>query len=253
VNVTSRVHFAQETKQDLEEREKEFDGVAKRRAEYYFHRRAFPAQNIPADAQLRALRYVEKNWPKLASPPNLKPLSASSTIYLGTGEGGISAGSGILKSTNGGETWISLAAQTFTGLGFSKLLIDQQDPNTLYAAVGIGLSGVLGSGRVDPKIAPPGIYKTTNGGMNWRKLMGGLPTQEVGRLSIGISKSNPSVLYTAIGRQPFGPLSDDLLDIYKSTSGGESWTLTTRPPNTIYGYVCNCSYDNLMEVDYCLF
>jgi photosystem II stability/assembly factor-like uncharacterized protein len=198
-------------------------------------------------------------------------------------------GMGILKSTDGGITWKNFAAQTFVGVSFSQLIIDPKNPNTLYGAITSGRAGrriynpqpatngiykstdggqswanilqvgtmPLDSSATDLAMDPTnssvlyaaiiaqGIYKTTDGGVTWTKLGGGLPTTNFLRPSIAISKTNPSVLYSAFEDAN----SEDLLNIFKSADGGNSWTATTRPPRSGFGNICQCFYDNFIKID----
>ncbi|MEW6732303.1 MAG: hypothetical protein AB1489_13320 [Acidobacteriota bacterium] len=224
----------------------------------------------------------------------------SSIIYIGTGEGNSSSdsffGMGILKSTDGGRSWTNLAAQTFLGRSFNRLIIDPNNPRTLYAAIGAGFAGRARatSPRLVPvgiykstdggvswsislQVNPPapmpalgttaydieidiknssvlyaaldglGIYKTTDGGLNWFKLTNGLPNNGFTRADIGIGKSNSNVLYISYGNIPSSnPFSRDLLGIFKSTNGGDTWNMTARPPG---GFLCQCTYDNFIEPD----
>ena len=88
------------------------------------------------------------------------------TVWVGTGEAwmrnSVSIGDGIYKSTDGGETW------THMGLNDSehivKILIDPTNTNTVYACV----PGKLCSDSDDR-----GVYKTTDGGKTWTKVLAG--------------------------------------------------------------------------------
>src|SRR5262249_16402738 len=105
---------------------------------------------------------------------------------------------------------------------------DPSDSSVIYAAV---------NGQ--------GIFKTTDGGKNWNMLKGGLPTSGIRRPEIAISRSNPNILYAAFENLSSG----DLLNIYKSTDGGASWKTSSRPPQSRFGNVCQCFYDNVIEID----
>jgi photosystem II stability/assembly factor-like uncharacterized protein len=69
-------------------------------------------------------------------------------LYAGTGEGNFSGdsyyGNGVLKTTNGGAAWTTLAQATFTGTRFSRIAVTPGTPARLFAATGaasIGSSG----------------------------------------------------------------------------------------------------------------
>jgi photosystem II stability/assembly factor-like uncharacterized protein len=219
----------------------------------------------------------------------------SNIIYAGTGEGNFSGdcffGMGILKTTDGGNTWQTLAAQLFVGRAVNDIVIDPTNPNTLYVGIGsafagiatvtnptVGINGVykstdggqtftpslrvttasqFGSTVFDVKMDPnnpsilyaaingQGIFKTTDAGANWTKLSGGLPTTGFSRIDVGISKNNSNVLYASIA----DARTDELLNIYKSTDGGSTWTIVPKPPANVFGNICQCSYDNYIAVD----
>lgn len=148
----------------------------------------------------------------------------SGTIYAGTGEVNASrstyAGTGVFKSTNGGKTWQYLGLNDTHHIG--KVVISPTDPNTVWVAA----MGHLYSPNKDR-----GVYKTSDGGKTWSKTL--YIDDKTGAIDIEIDPSNPSVLYAATWyrtrtRSNFeegGPTTG----IYKSTDGGNKWTLVTKP------------------------
>ena len=134
--------------------------------------------------------------------------AANNTLYAGTGEPNASAdseaGFGIYKSTDGGDTWTHLVANTsvpagagvdctcvfgfggfqiapaysgpaFDGRSISSIVIDPTNPSTMYvsSARGVrGVSSVLSGGVVTlaPGLPPYGLYKSTDGGANFTLL-----------------------------------------------------------------------------------
>jgi photosystem II stability/assembly factor-like uncharacterized protein len=141
-------------------------------------------------------------------------------LYAGTGEGFFNVdalrGIGVLKTTNGGATWavqqnFGNPDPTFSFNYINKLVIDPNAPNTVYAAM-------LG-----------GVWKTTDGGASWNKLVGGSPTtSSVRATDLVIDPTNSNVLYAAFG---LIALADG---IYKTTNGGSTWTKLTNglPPTS---------------------
>ena len=101
---------------------------------------------------------------------------SGNTIYVGTGEAnicgsGCAAGTGIYKSTDGGDTF-TLLTGLFKGMGVGDIRIKPGDPDTIYAATTTaltGMSAVCCSGVTRPTPGAPkwGLYKSTDGGANW--------------------------------------------------------------------------------------
>ena len=196
-------------------------------------------------------------------------------IYVGTGESNGSAssgsffGTGVYRSDDGGETWNPAGLDNSNHIG--RLVIDDNDPNTVYAATtGVlygngpnrGLYKTTNGGQswehiffIDEKTAcidvvvnpnnsdiiyaamwererfpwvrdyaglNSGIYKTEDGGENWRKLSNGLPNNliELGRIGLTMSKTNPDKLYACT---TINDITNVFEGLYKTEDGGESW------------------------------
>ena len=107
-----------------------------------------------------------ERFPAVADPIGALAVAPSNpnVIYAGTGEadirGDFDTGDGIYKSTNAGKTW-SYAGLRDTHM-IAKLAIDPHDPNIVYAA---------SMGHVFKPNAERGIFKTTDGGKTWRKVL----------------------------------------------------------------------------------
>jgi photosystem II stability/assembly factor-like uncharacterized protein len=145
--------------------------------------------------------------------------SNSKVIYVGTGDSAprntVLTGEGIYKSTDGGKTW------TYMGLGethiISRILVDPGNPDVVYVAA---LGHLFGSNP------DRGVFKTTDGGHTWQKIL--YVNDETGAISLAMDPSNPSVVYASmwqISRTHWtfssgGPGSG----IYKTTNGGANWT-----------------------------
>ncbi|HXR79628.1 MAG TPA: hypothetical protein VN763_01870, partial [Saprospiraceae bacterium] len=102
---------------------------------------------------------------------------------------------GVYKTTDGGKTWKNILFESEKS-GCIDLVIDPTDPNTLYASFW---------NRIRRRWSDPTpedgdyIYKTTDGGKTWKKIVNGLPdTKNTGRIGIAISHSNPNVLYAFV-------------------------------------------------------
>ena len=120
---------------------------------------------------------------------------------------------GVYKTTDGGKNWNRVLGDE-EWVGATDLLIDPRDPKILYAATWQRhrtVAGYMGGG---PGTA---IYKSVNGGKNWKKLKNGLPKSNMGKIGLVLSPQNPDVIYAAIelDRRKGG--------VYKSENKGGSW------------------------------
>lgn len=146
--------------------------------------------------------------------------SNNETIWVGTGENNSSrssyAGTGVYKSTDGGETWqhMGLAETQRTG----RIILHPTDPNTVWVAA----AGALYSPNPER-----GVYKTTDGGRTWTQTL--FVDDKTGAIDLVIDPSNPDVLYAAMWhreRRAWNFVESGAgSGIYKSTDGGENWTL----------------------------
>ena len=125
-----------------------------------------------------------------------------------------SAERGVFKTTDGGRSWEKvLFIDDLTGA--VDLEIDPSAPNTVYAATYQRLRRAWGFNGGGPG---SGIYKTTDGGLTWSELDGGLPAGDKGRIGIAISESNPQVLNALVEHA-----DDDLQGTYRTENGGLTW------------------------------
>ena len=120
---------------------------------------------------------------------------------------------GVYKSTDGGVTWTCVkSVSAYTGC--NDLVMDPRNPNVLYAAFHQRMRKVFTYIGGGPESA---LYKSIDGGATWKKLEGGLPGGEVGRIGLAISPVNPNVLYTVVEAK------EDKGGVYRSTDQGASW------------------------------
>lgn len=145
------------------------------------------------------------------------------TVWVGTGESwvrnSVSAGDGLYRTTDAGTTW------THVGLSSSeriaRIVIDPRDPKTVYVAV----TGTLWSESEER-----GLYKTTDFGATWTKVLYVDP--RTGCADVAIDPKRPSTLIAGMWefkRRPWtfhsgGPGSG----MYRSTNGGKTWTRITK-------------------------
>jgi photosystem II stability/assembly factor-like uncharacterized protein len=101
--------------------------------------------------------------------------------------------------------WIPIGPININGR-IKSLAIHPTDGNIVYAG---GANG--------------GVWKTTDGGITWRSTMDTELSMAIG--AIGISESNPNVVYAATGEATMGTPSFDGVGVYKTTDGGGDWDL----------------------------
>ncbi|MEX0837844.1 MAG: hypothetical protein WD101_05880 [Gemmatimonadota bacterium] len=144
-------------------------------------------------------------------------------VYAGTGEENnrqsTSYGNGIYRSDDGGETWTHLGLENTRHIG--EVLVHPTDPDVAYVAA----QGNLWASSEDR-----GVYRTTDGGASWEKVL--FIDEHTGVVDLDWNQSNPDEIYAATyqrlrrswGFNGGGPGSG----IYKSTDGGDSWTELTN-------------------------
>ena len=146
-----------------------------------------------------------------------------STLYAGTGEANYANhsryGLGLYKTIDGGASWSVLAANTFAGRAFSRLLVDPSAPRTLYASITrAGGFPELAAAKNHPMATGPvGVFRSADGGDTWTHLTNGLPA--LSATDLAMDPVDPDVLYAGIGRI-FGSVHNG---IYRSVDGGASW------------------------------
>jgi photosystem II stability/assembly factor-like uncharacterized protein len=101
---------------------------------------------------------------------------------------------GVFKTTDGGKTWKKVLYVN-DRTGAVDLVINRSDPSTLYAAT---YDCMRYPWQLQDGGPGSGIHKTTNGGATWRRLEGGLPAGEIGRIGIDIYQKDPRTLYALI-------------------------------------------------------
>jgi photosystem II stability/assembly factor-like uncharacterized protein len=155
-------------------------------------------------------------------------------VYVGTGEypirGNVSHGEGVWRTTDAGKTW------TFLGLGdtrqISRVRVHPTNPDIAYVGA---------QGHVFGPSAERGVYKTTDGGKSWRKIL--YRNDSTGITDLVMDPRDPETLYAAFWqawRTPWQLVSGGAgSGIFKSTDGGEHWTEITRNPGLPHGVVGN--------------
>jgi len=170
-------------------------------------------------------------------------------VWVGTGERANRQssgwGDGIYKSSNGGKSWTNVGLKDSHHVG--RIALHPTDTNTVYVAAMGHLWGANNE---------RGLYKTTDGGKTWDRII--YVDDDTGVVDVALDPENPQIVYAATyqrRRKPFGfhgggPGSG----LHKSTDGGKTWkelrvglpegefgrigiTIYRKDPNLIYASV----------------
>jgi len=214
-----------------------------------------------------AWHYVSTGFPVLGISSITFASNDSNIIYLGTGEvynhdaAGYGAayrnmrgtyGIGILKSTDGGQTWFKSLDWSYNSQkGVWSVKINPINPNTIFAATTEGVYRSYDAGvswqqvnnvimGMDLEINPIdtniilsshgnfastgyGIYRSSDGGNTWNKITAGLPSTYEGKILLDIYRANPNIVYASIGH---GFVSGNTASwLCKSTDSGITWNI----------------------------
>ena len=144
--------------------------------------------------------------------------SNPSVVWVGTGEGNprnsLNGGYGVFKTLDGGKTWMSMGLEKTRHI--HKILIDPTDPNTVYV-------GAIGApwGAHEER----GVYKTTDGGKNWRRIL--FSNNTSGIADMVMDPKNPNKIIAALWdhkRDPWFFKSGGAgSGLYMTYDGGENW------------------------------
>lgn len=119
---------------------------------------------------------------------------------------------GLYKSTDGGKTWKAvLRISPHTGV--TDVIMDPTDPSIMYAAAFQRQRKAYSFVGGGPE---SGIYKSIDGGDTWNKVTEGLPTRDIGRIGLSVSRSQPRTVYAS--------LETNTTEVYRSDDYGASWT-----------------------------
>src|SRR3954453_2291001 len=168
--------------------------------------------------------------------PNVVYVAATGNLW------GPSKDRGVYKSTDGGETWTD-ALFIDNDTGATDIAMNPDSPGTLIAAMYQRRRTVFGYNGSGPA---SGLYKTTDGGVTWKKLEKGLPwdpdakkpaaaekevdpqaAKEIGRIGVNFYRGNANIASALIEHANGG--------VFRSDDAGETWTKQSEiNPRGIY-------------------
>lgn len=183
-------------------------------------------------------------------------------VWVGTGEANIlrssRAGAGIYKSVDAGESWRHMGLTETQTIG--RVVVHPTDPDIVWVAA---------SGQEYRDNPERGVYKTTDGGRSWRKVL--YIDGMTGAIDLVVHPRDPDILYAAMWQRRRAKFNDPRNEpaftgsdenftgsgVWKSTDGGESWQpindglpearyrgrigidIARSSPETIYAFVDN--------------
>ncbi len=145
--------------------------------------------------------------------------SDPSIVYAGMGDiDSTYLGSGVLKSTDAGRTWLRVSNSTLPDGVAARLEVDPADPQRVYLAQYITKS------RSTNATAASGLFVSTDGGVNWTRTL----TAQVRDLAL--HPTNPQVLYATVAQRASAPTEAGAPSgLYRSADAGRTWSLVPVP------------------------
>ena len=151
--------------------------------------------------------------------------SDNNIIFVGQGEetvrGNTSHGNGIWKSVDAGRTWEFAGLKNSSHIG--RIRIHPKNPDVVFVAV---------MGDLFKDSEERGVYKTSDGGASWKRVL--FEDAGSGAVDLTFDPSNPRILYAStwtVRRNPYSLSSGgDGCKLFKSTDNGETWNEISSKP-----------------------
>ena len=150
--------------------------------------------------------------------------SDPNVVYVGMGEHAVRgvmthSGDGVYRSTDAGKTWKKIGLDDSRHI--SRVVVHPKNPDVVFVAA---------QGTLYAPSAERGIFKTTDGGATWKKVL--FVDQRTGAAELSMDATNPRILYAAMwehGRLPWKVISGGPgSGLYKSTDAGDTWAKMTE-------------------------
>ncbi len=150
--------------------------------------------------------------------------SAPDVLYVGSGEGlqrpDLSTGDGVYKSVDGGKTWKNVGLRG--GQQIAALLVAPRDPDRVFAAV---------LGHPYGPNAERGVYRTTDGGKTWEKVL--YRDENTGAVALAFDPADARTVYASLWEARQGPWENGSWQgpgsgLFKSVDGGSTWRPLTK-------------------------
>ena len=147
-------------------------------------------------------------------------------VYAGTGETTIridvSHGDGVYRSTDAGRSWTHAGLRDTRHIG--KIRVHPRDPDVVWVAA---LGHAFGPN------AERGVFKSDDGGTNWRNVL--FVSDKAGAIDLSLDATNPRILYATIweAHRSFWEISSGGPDsgLWRSEDGGETWECLNGHPH----------------------
>lgn len=188
--------------------------------------------------------------------------SDSDILYLGSGEANNSRssywGNGVYKSEDAGETWTNIGLPMSQHIG--RIVVHPTNPDVVYVA---SLGPLYSEG------GERGLYKTTNGGRSWERVLNHRSEgRDIGVVDVVMDPTDPNTLYAATYDKVRLPFTFDLAGpgsrLFKTTNGGDSWIqigqglpegmlgrigvdVYERDPNVLYVTIENANKEGMSD------